>query len=288
MKITSKDVRKLIQEEIKYVLLEQRINEMDISELSDVCFVGGSTHELSTCKIGNGNFYLKFSDSWDFRNKIDKSLQIGVEYLAYKIYQLYPESNVPQDIHIVSDPNKGRIGIATQAMKGEPGGKLRYKFPAHKWVKSISAGAMVDIFLANWDVANTNNFVVDQETGEVSKIDFGAALTFRAQGARKGSRFSGKAGELDTMLDKEMEGGAGWLLSQVDMKKACESFLSVSWQQVVQAIEEAKVEVAKELQSAGLEEEIVEWGRECEEIKQKLQTRHVDVTEHCKYALQQM
>ena len=134
-------------------------------------------------------------------------MQIGVEYLAYKIYQLYP-SNAPEGIEIVSDSSQKRIGLATREAKGVPGRGIDFR----KWVDSISGGAMVDIFLANWDVRNTNNFVVDPVTNIASRVDPGGALTFRAQGQRKGPRFSPQAGELETMLDPNMRGGAGFLL----------------------------------------------------------------------------
>lgn len=287
MRLTSGRLKSLIIEALEEEQTLSRVREAKMSDLTDVCYIGGSTHQLATCKISDDKFYLKFSDSWSFANPTDKSMQIGVEYLAYKIYQLYP-SNVPSNVQVVSDPENSRIGLATGEVKGEPGGKIRYEFPAEKWVSSISGGAMVDVFLANWDVTNTNNFVVDKDTGVASRVDPGGSLTFRAQGGRKGSRFSPEAGELKTMLDPKMRGGAGWLLSQVDMKKACESFLSVAWPQVEKAIDEAFVEVKSELENAGLQGQVSAWQSEVAEIKEKLKSRHAEVTDHCEDALSKM
>lgn len=287
MRLTSGRLKSLILEALEEEQTLSRVREAKMSDLTDVCYIGGSTHQLATCKISDDKFYLKFSDSWSFANPTDKSMQIGVEYLAYKIYQLYP-SNVPSNVQVVSDPENSRIGLATGEVKGEPGGKIRYEFPAEKWVSSISGGAMVDVFLANWDVTNTNNFVVDKDTGVASRVDPGGSLTFRAQGARKGSRFSPEAGELKTMLDPKMRGGAGWLLSQVDMKKACESFLSVAWPQVENAIDEAFVEVKSELENAGLQGQVSAWQSEVAEIKEKLKSRHAEVIDHCEDALSKM
>ena len=146
---------------------------------------------------------------------------------------------------------------------------------------------MVDIFLANWDVKNTNNFVVDTETNIASRVDPGGALTFRAQGGRKGDRFSPQAGEIKTMMDPKMRGGAGFLLSEVDTKKAASAFLSVEWPQVQQAIIEAYQDVETELINSDLSDQVGAWKQEVSEILSKLKTRHADVKEHCEYVLSQ-
>lgn len=287
MRLTTRTLKSLILEVLSEERDLQYVKEAKMEDLSDVCYIGGSTHQLATCKIGDGKYYLKFSDSYQFATPSDKSMQIGVEYLAYKIYQLYP-ANAPEGVEVVSDPQQKRIGIATSEMKGQAAGGLRHSFPAKNWVSSISGGAMVDIFLANWDVKNTNNFVVDTETAIASRVDPGGSLTFRAQGGRKGDRFSPQAGELKTMMDPNMRGGAGWLLSQVDMKKACEAFLSVSWSQVQQAIMLALGEVSRELKNAGLEDQMIAWQDEVKQIMTKLKTRHEDVKDHCEHALGEM
>lgn len=284
VKLTNNTLKGLILEVINEDRQVKQIEEARMEDLTDVCFVAGSTHSLATCKIGEDKYYLKFSDSWAFANPTDENLQIGVEYLAYKIYQLYP-ANVPANVEVVSDPQQKRIGLATAEMKGQPGGKLRRTFPAEKWVDSISGGAMVDIFLANWDVKNTDNFVVDTDTGVASRVDPGGSLTFRAQGGRKGDRFSPQAGELKTMTDPSIRGAAGWLLSQVDVKKAASAFLSVEWSEVQAAIVEAHNDVKRELIEAGVPEQAQAWDSEVREIIDKLRTRHADVKEHCEYVM---
>lgn len=282
MRLTIKTLKNLIVEMLEQQEQIQRINELDMSEVGEACYVGGSTHTLMTCKIKGGDFFLKFSDSWDFKNSDDKSIQIGIEYLAYLIYSLYP-SNIPQEIHVVSDPQNQRIGIATQ----KSGSKIGRQVDFNQWVKSISGGAMVDIFLANWDVANTSNFVID-DSGKANRVDPGGSLTFRARGGRKGDSFSPKAGELKTMLDPNMRGGAGWLLSQVDMKEACEAFIAVPWESIEQKIEQARTEVTKELNNANLAQVVDPWNKECDHIKTVLKSRWADVKDHCEHALQQM
>jgi hypothetical protein len=291
MRLTSGRLKSLILE----VLEEEQFNE---AKMSDFCFSATSkmapksTHDLQTCRMGDDQYFLKFSDSWEFANPSHKSLQIGVEYLAYKIYELYP-SNIPEKIHVVSDPKEKRIGLATSAVSGETGRNLRYDFPAEKWVKSISGGAMVDVFLANWDVSNTSNFIVDKDTAKATRVDPGGSLTFRARGSKKIDRDTGGPGfkpdapELDSMMNPNRQ-GAGWLLSQVDMKQACEAFLSVDWSAIGGAISEAFNDVAEELRNAGLEDQLPDWQEEIVEITQTLRSRHDVVRQHCEHALQTM
>ena len=155
MRLTTEKLKGLILEVLNEERKIKELEEARMEDLTDVCFVAGSTHSLATCKLDGNKYYLKFSESYAFANPTDKSMQIGVEYLAYKIYQLYP-SNAPEGVEIVSDSKQKRIGLATREAKGVPGRGIDFK----KWVDSISGGAMVDIFLANWDVRNTNNFVV--------------------------------------------------------------------------------------------------------------------------------
>ena len=291
MRLTSKKLKGLILE----VLSEEReikhLEEAKMDELTELCFIGRdgpadqakqSTHSLATCKLRGDKYYLKFSQSFQFANPTDKTMQIAVEYLAYKIYQLYP-SNAPEGVEIVSDPSQKRIGLATREVKGVPGRSVDFK----QWVDSISGGAMVDIFLANWDVKNTNNFVVDTETNIASRVDPGGALTFRAMGGRKGDDFSPRAGELQTMTDPSNRRTSGFLLSEVDTKKAASAFLSVEWGQIFNAIGEAYSDVEGELINADLSDQVGAWKQEVTEIINKLKTRHADVKEHCEYVMSQ-
>ena len=282
MRLTSNNLKLLILEVISEEREIKQLEEARMEDLTDICFVAGSTHSLATCKLKGDKYYLKFSESYAFANPTDKSMQIAVEYLAYKIYQLYP-SNAPEGIEVVSDPQQKRIGLATREVRGVPGRGVDFR----KWVDSISGGAMVDIFLANWDVKNTNNFVVDTETNIASRVDPGGALTFRAQGGRKGDAFSPQAGELQSMTDPTDRRTAGFLLSEVDTKKAASAILSVEWPQIFSDIGQAKSDVEKELINANLSEQIGAWKQEVSEIIDKLKTRHADVKEHCEYVLSQ-
>ena len=105
MRLTTTTLKTLILEVLSEERDLQYVKEAKMEDLGDVCYIKGSTHQLATCKIGDEKYYLKFSDSWAFSNPSDKSMQIGVEYLAYKIYQLYP-ANVPEGVEVVSDPDQ--------------------------------------------------------------------------------------------------------------------------------------------------------------------------------------
>ena len=88
-------------------------------------------------------------------------------------------------------------------------------------------------------------------------------------------------------MDPKMRGGAGFLLSEVDTKKAASAFLSVEWPQVQQAIIEAYQDVETELINSDLSDQVGAWKQEVSEILSKLKTRHADVKEHCEYVLSQ-
>ena len=282
MRLTSEKLKGLILEVLNEERKVRELEEAKMEDLTDVCYVAGSTHALATCKLEGDKYYLKFSQSYKFASPSDKSMQIGVEYLAYKIYQLYP-SNAPDGIEVISDPQQKRIGLATREVKGVPGRGVDFR----KWVDSISGGAMVDIFLANWDVRNTNNFVVDTDTNIASRVDPGGALTFRAQGERKGDRFTPQALELQSMTDPSNKFTSGFLLSEIDTKKAASAFLSVEWAQIFNAIGEAYSDVERELVNADLSDQVGAWKQEVSEIINKLKTRHADVKEHCEYVMSQ-
>ena len=56
-----------------------------MDEISELCFIGRggpptkakqSTHSLATCKLRGEKYYLKFSESYQFANPTDKTMQM--------------------------------------------------------------------------------------------------------------------------------------------------------------------------------------------------------------------
>jgi hypothetical protein len=258
-------------------LVKTLVAEISLKDISGAVSCIGSTHTLKTCNIGNGKFFMKFGDDNLFDNLNDANLQVGVEYLAYAIYKLYPGVSTPSDIHVVSDDVKRRIGLATSAVEGETGSYV----PVKSLAKLLTAGVFVDVFLANWDIGNTANVIVSPDHEDAVRIDPGGALTFRAQGSRKGDKFNTKAGELRSMFDPST--GAGRIFRYADAQKAAETFMKASWPSIDSRITEAAKAVAVEVQAAGLPQE--PWDDEVSTIRSILQVRHKVVSAHCEFVL---
>jgi hypothetical protein len=260
---------------LKIIIKETVLDEVGIGEFQEVCFSAkASSHSLRTCKLKDKKFYLKFS-GWEagLPQNPNENLQIGVEYLAYQIYKLYG-IKVPTDIHLVSDPENKKIGLATEETT-----KVG-RFNTQKIGQSLSSGVFVDVFLANWDMSNTENLIPSGE--DVTRIDPGGALTFRARGAKKGKAFNTDATELKTMLDPY--GDAGKIYSYSDMAKAAATFMKVDWSSVASTITNAGKEVYQEMIDAGVTPETqAAWDKEVKEILHIMKGRHKVVLEHINF-----
>lgn len=270
-----------IMHKMKYSLLrslikEIALNEIDLEDVGDVCSTAGSTHDMQTCKIGKDKYFLKFSRV-DLFDDVDPSLQILVEYLAYRIYALFSGINVPHP-ELVYDASHERVGLATTPAKGKPA--LVTGIDPKYLAKMLSQGVYVDIFLGNWDVIGTGAGNVFVDAGTATRIDPGGSLTFRAQGGRKGAAFGPKAKELETML--KPGSGSGDVFRHADMKIAAREFMSVPWSTIASEIDAVKSDVEEQLKSHGMKLLLKQWISDANEVKRNLAKRHKDVTAHAK------
>lgn len=263
MKVSYSLIRKIIKEVLE---------EADIEDVSDIERTCGSTHTMSTCKIKGGKYYLKFSDENLF-DDVDPSLQILVEYLAYRIYGLYSGISIPK-IELVYDRNNKKVGIATTPAKGKPA--VVYGEQGKLLAKMMSMGVYVDAFLANWDVIGTGTANVFTDEEIATRIDPGGALTFRAQGGRKGTKFSDKPGEMKTMFDPNF-GGSGRVFQFSDLKVAAKEFMSVDWNTISSEIKKVYQEVSQELSEKGMSKLNDSWKNEVESIDTTLKSRHKEM-----------
>lgn len=274
MRITESQLRRIIREAL--------LSEVDIEAVGDMCYAPGSTHVMKTCRIGGEKYFLKFSDE-DLFDGFDPSLQVLVEYLAYRVYGLYAGIRIPR-VELVYDRAKKRVGLATTPALGKQA--LKVGAPARVIGKAMSQGVYVDVFLSNWDVVGTGsgNVFLDPEVG-ATRIDPGGSLTFRAQGGRKGKSFSPRAGELETMLKGEQ--GAGLFFKHSDLKVAAKEFLAVGWEEIDATISRVHQEVAGELEVKGMSQLLGQWDSDVEEIRGTLQQRHVRVRQHAEFILKE-
>lgn len=257
------------------------LSEISIEDVGDVCFAAGSTHVMKTCSIGGDKYFLKFSDEELFDN-VDPSLQILVEYLAYRVYGLFANVKIPK-VKLVYDEKSKKVGIATSAIAGKMG---RVSMKPEQLGRMMSAGIYVDIFLANWDVigTGTGNVIVTPDEKEAHRIDPGGALTFRAQGGRKGEKFGHKPGELKTMLDPSF-GGSGQVFQHADLVEAANEFKSVPWSAIASTLKNVADEVSDELRKNNLSTLAAEWSAEEKHIASTLQKRYVEVAAHAEHII---
>lgn len=266
LRVTEAEIRR----KIRNFLFENQVrqlHEADIEELADICYVPGSTHVMATCTLGGGKYYLKFSEDALFY-EFDPSLQILIEYLAYRIYGLYSGIRIPRP-ELVYDRSRKRVGLATSPASGRP--VTVWDPEIVKLGRAMSEGVYVDIFLANWDVVGTGTANVFMDDAGATRIDPGGSLTFRAQGGRKGSKFSKSAGELSTMMDFR---GAGRVFQYSDLSVAAKEFLSVPWERIEREIKVVGEEVSFELRSRDMMNLLGQWRADIENILDTLEARH--------------
>ena len=271
MRITATQLRQLIRETL--------LNEIDIEDVGESCWSPGSTHELSTCTIGGDKFYLKFSEAFLFDTD-DPSLQILNEYLSYQIYKLYPAAETPSRIELVYDRTGNRVGLATSAVAAGSGRMI-----SHQQLASLlSAGVYVDIFLANWDISNTANIIPSPTGDKVTRIDLGGNLDFRAQGKRKGKMFGEEPGELGTMLPTSRSRITD-IFDGADLRVAAQTFLETPWPSIANAIQQTHAQVLDDLNARGFERLAGQWNDYVNYIAPILAKRHKSVAAHAQHIL---
>lgn len=271
---------RITEAQLRQVIRETLLNEIDIEDVGESCWSPGSTHELSTCTIGDDKFYLKFSTAWRFDTD-DPSLQILNEYLTYQIYKQFPGAATPGRIEIVYDRSAQRVGLATLAVRGGGGQSMTAKQVA----SLLSAGVYVDIFLANWDVSNPANVIISPEEDKATRIDLGGNLDFRAQGKRKGHMFGEVPGELETMLPTTSASMTN-VFDGADLRVAAQTFLETPWTTIRSVIARTHTQVAEDLAERGMTKLAGEWDAYVNHISPILAKRHRAVAAHAQHILE--
>jgi hypothetical protein len=106
-------------------LVRSMLNEIDIEDVEGICMTRGSTHVMNTCYIGGDKFHLKTPDEHaEFKSTTNPSLQSLVEYLAYRIFDLYPDVTIPGRIELVYNRGSKVVSLATKTVPGKHGHSL--------------------------------------------------------------------------------------------------------------------------------------------------------------------
>jgi hypothetical protein len=183
------------------------------------------------------------------------------------------------------------MGLATRRVAGQSvGSLLRSRGWDLEQVKYLPAavdlygGFFVDILLANWDVIGlTGDNLVVNATG-IFRIDPGGAMTFRAQGDRKGKAFGTFPTELTTMKDP-LVGTAGQVFAHMtpaDMDHAAPLFRQMPWptlDKLLKSVRQQTQAVADELTERYRPALADALDREFAEIATKLESRFAVILE---------
>lgn len=148
---------------------EKVVNEMfpaDPSELTFVQKLGGST----------GAELMKDAKGREFVVKSSKNTSRGhvaAEYYAAQVYSLLGLDT--PDYELYDDGTD--LTLISNYMRG-------VSAPATKDYDAMAKGFAVDAFLANWDIYQNDNCLVDA-AGKVYRVDNGSTFDYRAMGSKK-------------------------------------------------------------------------------------------------------
>lgn len=170
-----------------------------VEDIDSTRYLGGS----SEVRAGyfNGELFVikKARESVDEKTGTEhlNTEQLVDEYIADRIYEAMGFSVPVSKIY-----NDGRYKVA----KFIPGKDLN-TFSKDQLVEfekiknELQKGFVLDCLLANWDVIGTagGDNIRLGDNGRIYRLDNGGALRFRAKGARKGSDFGEKVGELNSL-----------------------------------------------------------------------------------------
>ena len=133
----------------------------------------------------------------------------GTEALAARLYQS-AGVNMPRLRLIEMD---GRRGLASEIIQGPLVSSSRINPLA---LNEAREGFVADAWLANWDVVGDDfDNLLWGPGNRAVRVDTGGALTFRAQGARKGSLFGDRVDELDSLRDASIDRQAADIFGEI-------------------------------------------------------------------------
>lgn len=258
-------------------LIREMINEIDIAEIGQTCWAPRSSHDIKTCTLGGDEYFLKFSEPHLF-DADDPSLQILNEYLAYRIFRLFPGVVIPGRIELVYDRSKKRVGLMTSSVKNA----VTHPISREELAALLSTSVYASIFLAHWDISNTANIIVSSDKNSATIIDPGGTMDFRARGERKGKLFGDNPGELNSMMGPN---SMTTIFKGADLRKAANVFLAVEWSEISSTIESVSRDIKDELQSRGMDDLLSQWNRYVSHITPILAKRHKPVVLHAEHIL---
>ena len=152
----------------------------------------GSNPAVILKNLNGTKFYLKSAKSQDHAVN---------EIIAQEFYNYFDIPVVRS--HLILSGEFGLQGpMLLSKWKSNLAGKIDPSFPITKEIKNTF---IISAWLANWDILGLDGSNLDA-TGTV--MDTGGSLMFRAQGQPKGDKFGNTVGELETLLDPNLNATA--------------------------------------------------------------------------------
>ena len=110
-----------------------------------------------------------------------------------------------------------------------------------EFIDKIGEDFAIDAWLGNYDVAGLvyDNIVVDND-GNPLRVDPGGALLFRARGAEKGDMFGDSVGEIDTLVDPDINPSASRVfggMTEEQRKASAQKLLDITPQRIDQIVD---------------------------------------------------
>ncbi len=177
--------------------------------------MGSMPGGVAVSKSNGKRYYVK---------RYENREQVRNEKVANAFYRA-AGIRVPETTYVVE--NGSVVGVASEMIDGltEDGNP-----------NDAGAGFIMDSWLANWDVVGMDgdNLMTDAD-GNAVRIDQGGALTTRAQGEPKGSRFGNEVTETTRLREKNEIFSR---VSPANMRKGLDSLESISEQDIVSIVAE--------------------------------------------------
>lgn len=148
---------------------QQYVNDLfpsDLSTLKVIKRLGGSTG-AQLVEDAKGNQYVMK------KGTNTSSGHVKSEFLTNQLYEILGQKVPEFELY---DDN----GEAVMLSKFIP----MTKVPTSKDYDSMAKGFVVDAFLANWDIYQNDNCLIDS-AGRIIRVDNGGSLSYRAQGSKK-------------------------------------------------------------------------------------------------------
>jgi len=177
--------------------------------------MGSMPGGVAVSKSNGKRYYVK---------RYENKEQVRNEKVANAFYQA-AGVRVPEVTYVVE--NGQIVGVASVMIDGlTEGGNPR----------GAGAGFIMDSWLANWDVVGMDgdNLLTDSD-GNAVRVDQGGALTTRAQGEPKGSRFGNEVTETTRLREKNEVFSR---VSPADMRNGLDSLESISESDIARIVRE--------------------------------------------------